>query len=207
MLCFLYFVEYVYGGVTTLPSLLRLYNTLVVAILVLVTWNLGHRLINNWSLFAIFNAKNLEFTWTLLPRVYVLFCSIPGCRYLYNIETVHFRPISVVMGNQWYWSYQQGTSSEYQSTLYRGSLTSTSMMTNRWAMGYWAISSNDVIHNWGVARCGDNTLRIKMDAYPGRINVSCHDRVRPNGIYLRYCSELCRAHHAYMPISLVCYYY
>merc|ERR1719389_200294 len=24
----------------------------------------------------------------------------------------------------------------------------TSMMTNRWAMGYWAISSNDVIHNW-----------------------------------------------------------
>jgi cytochrome c oxidase subunit 2 len=111
------------------------------------------------------------------------------------------------MGNQWYWSYQQGTSSEYQSTLYRRSLTSTSMMTNRWAMGYWAISSNDVIHNWRVARASDNTLRIKMDAYPGRINVSCHDGVRPNGIYLGYCSELCGAHHAYMPISLVCYYY
>merc|ERR1711928_205710 len=140
------------------------YNTLVVAIMVLVTWNLGRRLVNNWSLFAIFNAKNLEFTWTLLPGVYVLFCSIPGCRYLYNIETVHFRPISVVMGNQWYWSYQQGTSSEYQSTLYRGSLTSTSMMTNRWA----------------VAGASDNSLGIEMDASPGRINVSCHDRVRPD---------------------------
>ena len=190
-----------------MPSLLRLYNTLVVAILVLVTWNLGHRIVNLWSLFAIFNAKNLEFIWTLLPRIYVLFCSIPGCRYLYNIETVHFRPISVVLRNQWYWTYQQRTSPEYQSTLYRGSLTSTSMMTNRWAMRYWAISSNDVIHNWGVARASDNTLRIKMDAYPGRINVSCHDRVRPNRIYLGYCSELCGAHHAYMPISLVCYYY
>lgn len=190
-----------------LPSLLRLYNTLVVAILVLVTWNLGHRLLNNWSLFAIFNSKNLEFTWTLLPRVYVLFCSVPGCRYLYSIETVHFGPISVVLGNQWYWTYQQGTSAEYQSTLYRGALTSTSMMTNRWAMRYWAVSSNDVIHNWGIARVSDRTLGIKMDAYPGRINVACHDRVRPSGIYLRYCSELCRAHHAYMPISLVCYYY
>merc|ERR1711917_212119 len=80
--------------------------------------------------------------------------------------------------------YQQGTSSEYQSTLYRGALTSTSMMTNRWATGYWAVSSNDVIHNWRVAGVSDNTLRIKMDAFPGRINVSCHDRVRPNRIYL-----------------------
>ena len=77
-------------------------------------------------------------------------------------------------------------------------------MTNRWATGYWAVSSNDVTHNWGIARASDNSLRVKMDAYPGRINVSCHDSVRPSGIYLGYCSELCGAHHAYMPISLVC---
>jgi len=115
--------------------------------------------------------------------------------------------MSAVIGNQWYWTYRQGTRPEYQSTLYRGALTSTSMMTNRWAMGYWAVSSNDVIHNWRVARVSDDTMRIKMDAYPGRVNVSCHDNVRPNRIYLRYCSELCGAHHAYMPISLVCYYY
>ena len=203
----MFFAYFNFGCSSNLPSLLRLYNTLVVAILVLVTWNLGHRVINHWSLFAIFNAKNLEFTWTLLPGVYVLFCSVPGCRYLYNIETVHYGPISLVLGNQWYWTYQQGTSSEYQSTLYRRNLTSTSMMTNRWTMRYWAVSSNDVIHNWRIARVSDNTLGIKMDAYPGRINVSCHDRCRPNRIYLGYCSELCRAHHAYMPISLVCYYY
>merc|ERR1719474_2497488 len=99
--------------------------------------------------------------------------------------------MSAVIGNQWYWTYRQGTRPEYQSTLYRGALTSTSMhlgkeysgtlyrgaltstsmMTNRWAMGYWAVSSNDVIHNWRVARVSDDTMRIKMDAYPGRVNV------------------------------------
>merc|ERR1719474_2174181 len=78
-------------------------------------------------------------------------------------------PMSAVIGNQWYWTYRQGTRPEYQSTLYRGALTSTSMMTNRWAMGYWAVSSNDVIHNWRVARVSDDTMRIKMDAYPGRL--------------------------------------
>merc|ERR1712109_292850 len=64
------------------------------------------------------------------------------------------------IGNQWYWTYRQGTRPEYQSTLYRGALTSTSMMTNRWAMGYWAVSSNDVIHNWRVARVSDDLIKL-----------------------------------------------
>ena len=194
------------GGarLSDLCSLLHLYDTLLVSILFIVSLNLRHRLFLTYSLFSIFNAKNLEFTWTLLPGIYALFFSIPACRHLYNVEgNVHYGSLNMVLGNQWYWTYQQYASTEYEYTLYRGALTSSSVSGNRGVAECWAISSNDVIHSWGVSRISRGDYNIKIDAYPRRLSVFCYDRVRPDRIYLRYCSELCRAHHAYMPISLV----
>lgn len=73
-----------------LLSLLRLYNSLVVAIFVLVAWNLGHRVLNNWSMFAIFNAKNSEFIWTVLPLVYMLLLCMPRYWYIYEPSPISF---------------------------------------------------------------------------------------------------------------------
>ena len=67
----------------------------------------------------------------------------------------------------------------------------------------WAVSSNDVIHNWGVARSSEDTLGVKMDAYPGRCNIAQATPAYHSGLYTGYCSELCRTHHSYMPIMLV----
>ena len=62
----------------------------MVAILVLVVWNLGHRVLNMWSLFAIFNAKNSEFVWTVLPLVYVLLFCMPRYWYIYGPRPIGF---------------------------------------------------------------------------------------------------------------------
>ena len=185
-----------------LSHLLHLYDSLVVAILFLVTIVLFHRVYNLYSFFRIFNSQSLEFTWTLIPGVLVLSCSIPGCYWIYFIETVSSRAVNLVIRNQWYWSYGS-TGKTYDSIYYQGNLTSGNYLSNLYATRYWAITSNDVIHNFGVSRARDNALRVKMDAYPGRINISSFDVARPQGLYLRYCSELCGAQHAYMPISTI----
>merc|ERR1719336_379178 len=63
----------------------------------------------------------------------------------------------------------------YDSIYAEGKLTSTAI-NRREKM--FMISSNDVIHNWGIARCYRSSLRMKMDAYPGRLNVAFIDRAR-----------------------------
>ena len=68
------------------------------------------------------------------------------------------------------------------------------------------VSSNDVIHNWRVAGCYRSALGMKMDAYPGRLNIAFLDGellASDQTMYLGYCSELCGIYHAYMPITVV----
>lgn len=59
-----------------------------------------------------------------------------------------------------------------------------------------AVTSADVIHSFAIP-----DFSVKIDAIPGRVTaqVIMPDRC---GIYIGYCSELCGAGHAYMPIVL-----
>lgn len=58
------------------------------------------------------------------------------------------------------------------------------------------VTSSDVIHSFSLPEIG-----LKIDAIPGRINqVSYYpDRL---GIFVGYCTELCGAGHAYMPVVM-----
>lgn len=58
------------------------------------------------------------------------------------------------------------------------------------------VTSSDVIHSFALPE-----LNVKVDAIPGRVNqcVFYRDKL---GITVGYCSELCGAGHAYMPIVL-----
>jgi cytochrome c oxidase subunit 2 len=58
------------------------------------------------------------------------------------------------------------------------------------------ITSNDVIHSWGVP-----AFWVKLDAVPGRVNETWFRAERP-GLYYGVCYELCGARHAYMPIAV-----
>merc|ERR1711962_1616461 len=80
-----------------------------------------------------------------------------------------------VTGNQWYWIYGcvSGTNffnKNWSSAMLRGTLTARdSWNTRRYKKLQWAISSHDVIHNWGIAGSARDTLGVKIDAYPGGV--------------------------------------
>lgn len=58
------------------------------------------------------------------------------------------------------------------------------------------VTSSDVIHSFSIP-----VLGLKIDAIPGRVNQATlfTDRL---GIFVGYCTELCGAGHAYMPVVL-----
>ena len=58
------------------------------------------------------------------------------------------------------------------------------------------VTSNDVIHAWGVP-----AFWTKIDAVPGRLNETWFRADRP-GVYYGVCYELCGARHGYMPIAV-----
>lgn len=58
------------------------------------------------------------------------------------------------------------------------------------------ITSFDVIHSWSVP-----SLRIKVDAVPGRLNCATFKTFN-YGVYYGQCSEICGAKHSFIPICL-----
>jgi cytochrome c oxidase subunit 2 len=58
------------------------------------------------------------------------------------------------------------------------------------------VTAADVLHSFSV-----NSLGIKIDAVPGRLNQTSAYIRRP-GVYYGQCSELCGANHGFMPIVI-----
>ncbi len=58
------------------------------------------------------------------------------------------------------------------------------------------ITSSDVLHCWAVPSLG-----VKMDAVPGRLNMSSLF-IKREGLYFGQCSELCGVNHGFMPIAV-----
>lgn len=163
---------------------------------------------NNEPLFKVYHDYWLEVGWTAVPATLVVAVTIPSVWYLYWIEAPRLGKVLTVIGNQWYWIYRNAketgkTSNYYDSILADGKVTAGSYLRRE---NMFMVSSNDVIHNWGVARCYRSALGMKMDAYPGRLNVAFIDGeilASDQTMYLGYCSELCGIYHAYMPITVV----
>lgn len=197
----------------TFHHLFHTYNSYIYALLVMVTIALAQRLVNGEPLFTVYSDKNLEAFWTLCPSFILFGITWPSLWLIHYVERPRIGNSFEVVGNQWYWAYRVGAHNsmpegrkrgkEFDSMYVNGQLTSSASSGGE---NMWFISSNDVIHNWGIAGAYKNSLGMKMDAYPGRLNVAFLEGQvysRKHGVYLGYCSELCGLHHAYMPISLV----
>jgi len=154
--------------------------------------------------------STLEFMWTLIPCVILLFISIPSFTLALALDETHKPSIWVkVIGNQWYWIYEYSTFDEniliysnivYGSDLMYNSLRllkpdlSITIINNKFTR--FLVTSSDVIHSWAVPALG-----IKIDACPGRIN-SISILPTKEGVYFGQCSEICGVNHAFMPISV-----
>ena len=149
----------------------------------------------------------LEFIWTLIPMVILLFIAFPSLYILYLTEDSCISGCIIkVIGHQWYWEYQySGAFGDFEfnsymltsgDLIYRNLDVDNRVLVPTLVPSLFMVTSSDVLHSWTVPSLG-----IKVDAIPGRLN---YVRVSPShtGVYFGQCSELCGSNHSFIPIVL-----
>jgi len=151
----------------------------------------------------------LEIVWTLVPVLILVAIAVPSIRLLAHQYDPPEADITIkAIGNQWYWEYEYP---DHGVTLVSNMLpddrAAATGEPRQLAVDYrmvvpvgatvkMIITSNDVIHAWGVP-----AFWVKIDAVPGRLNETWFRADRP-GVYYGVCYELCGARHGYMPIAV-----
>ena len=167
---------------------------------------ISHKYLNHGTL--------IELIWTITPAIILILIAFPSFKLLYLMDEVSDPSMSVLAeGHQWYWSYQYpdflDSNNEFiefdsyivpESDLEEGGLRMLEV-DNRVILPElthvrFIITSGDVIHSFSC-----NSLGIKADAYPGRLNqVSIF--INREGVFYGQCSELCGILHSSMPIVI-----
>nr|WMQ72224.1 cytochrome oxidase subunit II [Tibicinoides mercedita] len=186
-------------------------HTLV--ILIIITVIVGYMM---WTLFLnnmidrlLLEGQFIEFTWTLLPAVTLIFIALPSLRLLYLLDEVNNPLLTIkVIGHQWYWSYEY---SDFLNVEFDSYMKSTDNLNNnefrlievdnRMILPFntqirLMITSMDVLHSWAMPSLG-----IKLDAVPGRLNQTSFIINKP-GLIFGQCSEICGSNHSFMPIVI-----
>nr|QKK36832.1 cytochrome c oxidase subunit 2 [Sphaerirostris lanceoides] len=141
----------------------------------------------------------LEFVWTVLPLILLVFMAYPSLVLLYMSEVGVGSAVSVVVtGHQWYWEYEGvgGVLDSYMDSAlgYRLLDVDNRLVLPSFQMVGVGVTSADVIHSWAVPSLG-----VKMDCIPGRINQLVVE-ILGAGVFYGQCSELCGVMHSFMPI-------
>ena len=159
-------------------------------------------LINNFYLFFLENDE-LEFVWTVVPFILLLFIITPSIKSLYFLDVCLNCGISIViLGHQWYWSYFiKDFNLIFDSYIVQTHFNRLLEVDNCLILPseipiQCFLSSEDVIHSWTIPSMG-----LKIDAVPGRINQFCFNRTR-SGIFFGQCSEICGINHRFIPIKV-----
>nr|WMQ72178.1 cytochrome oxidase subunit II [Clidophleps vagans] len=151
----------------------------------------------------------IEFIWTLLPALTLIFIALPSLRLLYLLDEVNNPFLTIkIIGHQWYWSYEY---SDFLNIEFDSYMKPTNDLVdgefrlievdNRMILPFniqvrLMISSSDVLHSWAMPSLG-----ISVDAVPGRLNQTAVLMNRPGLIYGQ-CSEICGSNHSFMPIVI-----
>uniref|UniRef100_UPI003001ABD5 cytochrome c oxidase subunit II n=1 Tax=Thailocyba longilobula TaxID=3019674 RepID=UPI003001ABD5 len=151
----------------------------------------------------------IEFVWTLMPALLLIFIALPSLKILYMLEETTKPSITIkTIGHQWYWSYEYSDfkkiefdsymkpSNEINQNEFRLLETDNKIVIPFNNQTRMLMTSSDVIHSWTIP-----TLGIKIDASPGRINQGNMITNRP-GLFYGQCSEICGANHSFMPIMI-----
>ena len=167
---------------------------------------ISHKYLNHGTL--------IELIWTITPAIILILIAFPSFKLLYLMDEVSDPSMSVLAeGHQWYWSYQYpdflDSNDEFiefdsyivpESDLEEGGLRMLEV-DNRVILPElthvrFIITSGDVIHSFAC-----NSLGIKGDAYPGRLN-QASVFINREGVFYGQCSEICGILHSSMPIVI-----
>nr|AWV84370.1 cytochrome oxidase subunit II [Mendozana platypleura] len=186
-------------------------HTLVILIVitVIVGYMMGTLFSNKMINRLLLEGQLIEFIWTLLPAMTLIFIALPSLRLLYLLDEVNNPLLTVkIIGHQWYWSYEYSdfSSIEFDSYMkptadlmdneFRLIETDNHMVLPFNTQIRLVITSSDVLHSWAMPSLG-----VKVDAVPGRLNQSAVLINRP-GLLYGQCSEICGANHSFMPIVI-----
>nr|YP_009646085.1 cytochrome c oxidase subunit II [Plagiorchis maculosus]QBX99312.1 cytochrome c oxidase subunit 2 [Plagiorchis maculosus] len=143
------------------------------------------------------NESNLvELGWTIVPTAAVSILCFLNLLCLGDEPYFGVSNIVKAVGCQWYWSYEiVGVEGNYDSVMtdFIDSVDKPLRLTQH-SPHILLVTSSDVVHSFALP-----VFNIKLDCIPGRMNQTIFwpDRM---GIFVGYCSELCGAGHAFMPI-------
>nr|YP_010381672.1 cytochrome c oxidase subunit II [Augilodes binghami]UDL72047.1 cytochrome c oxidase subunit 2 [Augilodes binghami] len=184
-------------------------HTLMIVMFIMITVLMMMILMmkNKFSSRKILENQMLETTWTIIPAITLIFIALPSLKILYIMEELINPSITVkAIAHQWYWTYEYSDKKnlEFESYMINKKKKKEFRLidvSNRMVLPYLTqtrmiISSMDVIHSWSI-----QSLGVKMDAVPGRLNQTSIFLKKP-GLFYGQCSEICGMNHSFMPISL-----
>jgi len=151
----------------------------------------------------------VEILWTVIPIMILIGIAIPSFRLLYFADRTTDADMTLkIIGNQWYWTYEYPDNGNFtfdanlvaDKDLKPGQkrlmTTDNPVVLPVGKKIRLLMTAKDVLHSWGVSPLG-----VKLDNVPGRTNETWTEIEKP-GTYYGFCSELCGAGHAYMPIMI-----
>nr|ABB01974.1 cytochrome oxidase subunit II [Maoricicada nigra nigra] len=200
-------------AVSPLMEQLMFFHDHVLVILIMITIIVAYMMLmlvlNKIINRLLLEGQLIEFIWTLLPAMTLIFIALPSLRLLYMLDEINNPLLTLkVIGHQWYWSYEYSDFFDVEFDSYMKSTTDMSKnefrlldVDNRVILPFniqirMLISSFDVIHSWAMP-----SMSLKVDAVPGRLNQMGMLISRP-GISYGQCSEICGANHSFMPIVI-----
>lgn len=170
---------------------------------------------NNVNVQKFIHFSVLEFIWTVIPAIILLFISIPSFALLYSLDELIEPMLTLkVIGHQWYWSYEYSDCLHFpavESVNFDSYMIATSDLTkgtfrllevdNRVVLPIQThirllVTSADVLHSWAIPSFG-----IKIDACPGRLSQGSL-LIKREGVFYGQCSEICGINHGFMPIVI-----
>jgi cytochrome c oxidase subunit 2 len=151
----------------------------------------------------------LEVVWTLVPVLILVVIAVPSIRLLAHQYDPPRADVTIkAIGNQWWWDYEYPDHGiNVTSRILTDPQAAARGEPRQLAVGdrmvvpvgatiKMIVTSNDVIHAWGVP-----AFWTKIDAVPGRLNETWF-RADRTGVFYGVCYELCGAQHGYMPIAV-----
>nr|AAD40264.1 cytochrome oxidase II [Trama caudata]AAD40280.1 cytochrome oxidase II [Trama rara]AAD40281.1 cytochrome oxidase II [Trama rara] len=180
---------------------------IIMMIIFLISYMMMFIIYNNYINIKISENQFIEFIWTIMPPIILIFIALPSLHLLYLMDEMKAPILTIkILGHQWYWSYEYSDfpNIEFESYMINNinkenfrliEVDNKTILPFKYNIQL-LISSEDVIHSWTIP-----SLAIKIDAIPGRMNQINLFMNRP-GLYFGQCSEICGINHSFMPIQI-----
>lgn len=179
--------------------------TIIILIVIIVGYFLVFIILGSFFNKKLLDRQNIEIIWTILPIFRLIFIAIPSLQVLYLTDESTAPAISIKsMGHQWFWSYEYSDFFQEEIRSYLNNFDNLFRLLN--SDNHLVIPINtytriivsafDVIHSWTIP-----SIRVKLDAVPGRLNQSSF-LLKRVGLLYGQCSEICGANHRFIPIVL-----